>query len=103
MIIMMVNRGQNVSFVSSSTELTSSRCFTGSTGAVLFRRFISGLLRLLVSRDRREIFRNFVLGFILLLHNYKDLFHFYSLSAFHSYDLYRIHRSRHSLHITGIN
>ena len=40
---MKVNRGQNVSFVSSSSELTS-RCFTGSTGEVPFRRFVSALL-----------------------------------------------------------
>ena len=36
-IIMKVNRGQK-----------SSRCFTGSTGAVPFRRFVSGLVRLVV-------------------------------------------------------
>ena len=52
---MKVNRGQNVSFVSSSTELTS----TGSTGAVPFHRFVSGLVRLVVSRVRRVVFQHF--------------------------------------------
>ena len=38
-------------------------------------------------------FYEFFLGYICncLLHNCEDLFHFYSLSAVYSYDLYHIH------------
>ena len=58
---MKVNREQKVSFVSSTSELTSSRCFTGSCCRLLryFRCFISALVRLVVeSRVRRVVVKN---------------------------------------------
>ena len=68
------------------TEATHDLC---NTGAMLYQLSYEASLE--------------AVQMLTLLHNCEDHFHLYSLSAVHSYDLYHMYTSYHSLHITGIN